>query len=136
MAKLKLAVTRTPKKALSDNFITPITPKIGYFFSSFPLFFLFNSSKSLLIPSGSKLALLSRFDIPSRYRYFSRSSALSLLKTLTCSLSALFSESSLLLSISSSDTLDVRVDISLFTLSIVALVHPQNFCVLDRLLKA
>lgn len=67
VAKLKLAVTRTPKKALSANFITPITPKIGYFFSSFPLFFLFNSSKSLLIPSGSKLALLSRFDIPSRY---------------------------------------------------------------------
>ncbi len=67
VAELKLAVTRTPKKVLSANFITPITPKIGYFFSSFPLFFLFISSKSLLIPSGSKLALLSRIDIPSRY---------------------------------------------------------------------
>ena len=66
-AELKLADTRTPKKCLSANFITPITPKIGYFFFSFTLFFLLNSTKSLLIPSGSKLALLSRIDIPSRY---------------------------------------------------------------------
>ena len=40
VAKLKLAVTRTPKKCLSTNFITPITPKIGYLFFLLYVIFL------------------------------------------------------------------------------------------------
>lgn len=63
----KLSSIKIHPLTLVTYFITPITPKIGYFFSFFTLFFLFYSSNSLLIPSGSELALLSRIHIPSRY---------------------------------------------------------------------